>query len=34
MKIEKLSFLQRFIIVSAFILITYGIINYIEQLGK
>lgn len=34
MKTEKLSFIQRLVISAIFIVITYGLISYIEQLGQ
>lgn len=32
MKTEKLSFFQRLVIIATFIIITYGLISYIEHL--
>ena len=34
MKVEKLSFFKRLAIATFFILITYGLMGYIEQIGQ
>jgi hypothetical protein len=34
MKTEKLSFFQRLVISATLIIITYGLISYIEHLGQ